>query len=136
VPHEGGYHLTMDSAVNARYCRNELTLTIDLDGYENVVLRFFAKEWNDEGNAPPTNPFTGGANFDGVAVSEDGDLWYEVYSPRSGSTSTTTPGSRATASPSTTSPSAATAAETPLRPWTPARTRRSSCRQTQRSTPP
>jgi hypothetical protein len=80
TPNSGSYHLTMDSS--SGNARNELTLTINLAGASDVVLRFFAKEWRDENNAPATNPFTGGADFDGVAISEDGTTWYEVYGLR------------------------------------------------------
>jgi hypothetical protein len=83
TPHGGSYHLTMDDSVDgSAYSRNELTLTIDLAGYENVVLTFWAKEFNDEPHGPPPSPFTGGADFDGVAISADGNTWYEVLGLR------------------------------------------------------
>ncbi|KPL11331.1 hypothetical protein AMJ85_03850 [candidate division BRC1 bacterium SM23_51] len=82
-PHGGSYHLTMDDSVDASLSsRNELTLTIDLAVYENVVLTFWAREFGDEPNGPPPTPFTGGADFDGVAISEDGVEWYEVQDLR------------------------------------------------------
>ncbi len=78
-PHGGSYHLTMDDSVNAgAYSRNELTLYLDLDGRENVVITFWAREYGDEPNGPPSTPFLYGANFDGVAISEDGTTWYEI----------------------------------------------------------
>ena len=39
----------------------ELTLTIDLTGYENVVLSFWAREFRDELRVPPSGPFTDAA---------------------------------------------------------------------------
>ncbi|HUW84368.1 MAG TPA: M36 family metallopeptidase [Phycisphaerae bacterium] len=80
APHGGTHHLTMDSTTSDSYARNELTLCVDLAGRRNVVLTFWAKEFSDEANGPPPVPFTDppGADFDGVAVSEDGQTWYEV----------------------------------------------------------
>lgn len=77
-PAGGSYHLTMDSTESGAYGRNELTLGLDLGGYTNVVLRFAAKSFGDEPDPPPSNPFIEGANFDGVAVSDDGVRWFEV----------------------------------------------------------
>ena len=77
-PYEGSWHLTMDSAVDSTNSRNELTLTIDLAGESGVGLAFWAKDFNDEAHGPPPIPFVGGADFDGVAISEDGTNWYEV----------------------------------------------------------
>src|SRR5262249_31133547 len=48
----------------------------------NVVLRFWAKEFNEEPDGPPPIPFTDAANFDGVAISADGVTWYEVQGLR------------------------------------------------------
>jgi len=47
-----------------------------------VILDFWAKEFSDEPHGPPEIPFTDGADFDGVAISEDGVTWYEVHSLR------------------------------------------------------
>lgn len=77
-PHAGTYHLTMDSSIDDSYSRNEATLTVNLASRHNVQLRFWVKMFNDEPNGPPTSPFTGGADFDGVAISADGNTWYEV----------------------------------------------------------
>ena len=77
-PDTGAYHLTMDDAVNGGgSSRNELTLTVNLAGYSQVELTYRAREYSDENHAPPTS-FTGGANFDGVAISADGTTWYTV----------------------------------------------------------
>jgi len=78
VPHGGSYHLVMDSA-DTSYSRNEATLTLDLENRENVILTFWTKDYDNEHyHGPPPRPFTNGANFDGVAISADGVLWYEV----------------------------------------------------------
>lgn len=81
-PHSGKTHVTMDSNSDGLPARNELTLGIDLSGWTNVVVRFWAKEFSDEPNPPPPSPFLDGADFDGVAISVDGRHWYEVQSLR------------------------------------------------------
>jgi hypothetical protein len=81
-PHAGAYHLTMDTSASSSPSRNELTLRINLLGKENVVLSFWAREFNDEAHGPPASPFTTGADFDGVAVSADGLTWHEVHGLR------------------------------------------------------
>lgn len=79
----GNFHLTMDSATNSVFARNELTLQLNLTLKQGVVLRFWAKEFLEEDHSPATNPFVSGADFDGVAISEDGNVWYEVQPLRS-----------------------------------------------------
>jgi uncharacterized repeat protein (TIGR01451 family) len=81
-PHGGLYHLQMDNGGSGDFARNEVTLGIDLAGFTNVVLRFWAKQFGDEPDGPPTSPFIGGADFDGVAISSDGVAWYEVLGMR------------------------------------------------------
>ncbi len=78
----GNNHLTFDNTGNGINSRNEATLGIDLAGFTNVVLTFWAKQFGDEPDGPPPAPFIGGADFDGVAISEDGIRWYEVQSLR------------------------------------------------------
>ena len=80
-PHGGSNHLVLD-CIGGRRSRNELTLGLDLGGYTNVVLKFWARSFGDEADGPPTRPFQVGADFDGVAISEDGVTWYEVQSLR------------------------------------------------------
>jgi len=77
----GTRHLTLDSFGSIR-ARNEVTLGLDLGGYTNVVLSFWAKSFGDEPDGPPPSPFRVSADFDGVAISEDGIAWYEVQSLR------------------------------------------------------
>jgi hypothetical protein len=83
TPHLGTRHLTMDSSVDGTYSRNEATLTVNLAGRTGVVLSFWAKSFSEEPDGPPTIPFTGGADFDGVAISSNGTTWYEVQALRS-----------------------------------------------------
>ncbi len=90
-PYSGTYHLVMDDLNHGgAYSRNELTLGINLAYSGNVMLSFWARDFNDEPNGPPAIPFTGGADFDGVAISEDGILWYEVQALRDEISSTNT----------------------------------------------
>ena len=83
TPHGGTRHLTLDSSSYGTYSRNEATLTLDLAGRTGVILNFWAKGFNETAHAPATNPFTGGADFDGVAISTDGITWHEVQPLRS-----------------------------------------------------
>ena len=80
-PHGGSNHLTLDASGGTK-ARNEFTLGLDLAGYTNVTLRFWARSFGDEPDGPPPIPFLIGADFDGVAISEDGVKWYEVQSLR------------------------------------------------------
>lgn len=80
-PHGGSNHVVLD-ALGGRRSRNELTLGLDLGGYTNVVLQFWARSFGDEADGPPPRPFQVGADFDGVAISADGVNWHEVRSLR------------------------------------------------------
>jgi subtilisin family serine protease len=82
-PRTGTSHLILDSTSSYDYSRNEATITLDLADRTEVVLSFWAKGRGNGSNAPRTNPFTGGADFDGVAISPDGVTWYEVQPLRS-----------------------------------------------------
>ncbi|TNF52348.1 M6 family metalloprotease domain-containing protein, partial [bacterium] len=73
----GKYHVVMDSAVDGSYSLNELILTLDLSGKTGVLLSFFTQEFGDENHSMPAS-FTGSGNYDGVAISEDGNTWYRV----------------------------------------------------------
>ena len=81
-PHGGKTHLLMDSNSEGLPARNEVTLGVDMRGWTNVQLRFWARDFNDEPNPPPPSPFRDGADFDGVSISLDGQGWYEVQSLR------------------------------------------------------
>jgi len=71
-----------DPVEDLKYARNSVNLVYDLMGYSQVRLSFEAKEFGDEPHAPPSNPFTGDADFDGVAISTDGVTWYEIQDLR------------------------------------------------------
>jgi len=71
-----------DPVKDLKYARNAVTLIYDLSELGLLRLAFEAKEFGDEPHAPPSNPFTGDANFDGVAISVDGDTWYEIQDLR------------------------------------------------------
>jgi hypothetical protein len=78
-PNGGSYHVVMDASTSGTFSRNEMTLMVDLAGASSVELRFFARDWGEEPHTT-SSPFTGGADFDGLAISEDGTTWYEVLS--------------------------------------------------------
>ena len=71
-----------DPVEDFKYARNAVTLLYDLSTFAAVRLSFEAKEFGDEPHAPPSNPFSGDADFDGVAVSADGATWYEIQDLR------------------------------------------------------
>lgn len=64
------------------YARNTVTLVYDLSACRQVCLTFEAREYGDEPHAPPVSPFSSDIAFDGVAVSGDGEHWYEVQALR------------------------------------------------------
>jgi hypothetical protein len=81
----GKYHVVMDTSVDGPYALNELILTVDLTGKTGVLLSFFAQEFGDEPHAMPSS-FSGSGNYDGVAISEDGNQWYRVVDLSTGLT--------------------------------------------------
>jgi hypothetical protein len=79
-PYHGRKHLLMDDyLINSARSLNELTLTIDLEGQEDVSLRFYHKSLGDEPNGMPEQ-FDNHYNADGVAMSLDGRRWYRLVS--------------------------------------------------------
>ncbi len=78
-PQEGSQHFVMDSAETGVDAINELTLTVDLRFEERVTLDFWAKDFEDERQTPPA-AFVEHYNYDGVAVSTTGVLWYSIFS--------------------------------------------------------
>jgi subtilisin family serine protease len=65
----GGYHLELDSAIDAVDSIASVTVSLDLTGQSDVGLRFDQKEFADEDNPE-----------DGVFVSDDGVTWVEALS--------------------------------------------------------
>ncbi|GAA5121003.1 hypothetical protein JIN84_00135 [Luteolibacter yonseiensis] len=76
TPHTGTGHAVSDTTYDD--ARTELTLPLDLTGHTGVVLDFWAKRFDSTDDGPPSAPFTEGADFDGVAMSADGNHWYEI----------------------------------------------------------
>lgn len=86
LPRGGSRHLAMDERLDSgSYARNEATVTLNLAGRTGVQLSFWAAQFGEESDGPPSSPFPStGANFDGVAISADGgNHWYEVQPLRS-----------------------------------------------------
>ena len=69
--------LSMDANTNGTFVLNEAVLSLDLRGCSNVSLRFFQAESDDEVHGMDET-FTGHAFADGVAVSDDGIIWYRA----------------------------------------------------------
>lgn len=80
TPHAGVQALTLEGG--AVPTRNEVTLGLNALGHTNLVLRFWARAVDESPDGPPPSPFHGSADFDGVAISSDGEAWYEVQSLR------------------------------------------------------
>lgn len=78
-PAEGRRHLVLETSRAGSPARAELTLAIDLAGRSNVVLRFRARVYGDAPpQVSPPRPFRGAADFNGLALSTDGELWWTV----------------------------------------------------------
>ncbi|MGR9114976.1 MAG: PEP-CTERM sorting domain-containing protein, partial [Gammaproteobacteria bacterium] len=73
----GGSALLMDVSQSGSSNLNEAILTVDLSGLTNAELSFAHADFNDEETFLPST-FTGSANGDGVAISEDGVNWQTV----------------------------------------------------------
>ena len=73
----GDSALLMDRDPNGSNTLNEAIWTVDLTGFSAPILTFYHAEWSDEELVLPTN-FTGSANGDGVAISDDGVNWHTV----------------------------------------------------------
>jgi hypothetical protein len=73
----GAFHAIMDSSSASSASLNELTLIANLDGAANVLLRYSWKEFSDESNVLPAS-WTGSADGDGVAISDDGVAWHKI----------------------------------------------------------
>ena len=69
--------LLMDSATDLNYALNEATLTLDMRGFENIVLEFDQTIYADEADSLALK-FTGHQSGDGVSISDDGNTWYTI----------------------------------------------------------
>jgi hypothetical protein len=77
-PHGGARHVDMrgDAWSNAL---SELVLSVDLEGREDVHLRFWHKRYLSETERPMPAWFAGHTNADGVAISADGTNWFKIH---------------------------------------------------------
>ena len=73
----GSFALLMDTSVNSTNNLNEAIWTVDLTGLTDATLNFSYAEWGDETHGMPAD-FTGSANGDGVAISDDGLNWHTI----------------------------------------------------------
>ncbi|MHC4876833.1 MAG: hypothetical protein ACYTGL_10070 [Planctomycetota bacterium] len=74
---EGDLALLLDVSEFDTPNLNEATLTVDLSSFTDVTLEFQHAVFNDE-ESPLPDTFTGSADGDGVAISEDGVTWHTV----------------------------------------------------------
>ncbi|MHC4878230.1 MAG: hypothetical protein ACYTGL_17395, partial [Planctomycetota bacterium] len=77
---EGDFALLMDTTDIGTDNLNEAVLTVDLSGFDSPILSFYRNRFIDGRNTLPAT-FTGRANGDGVAISDDGVNWATVYTP-------------------------------------------------------
>lgn len=77
-PHDGDWHVAMDTLSSGNYALNTLDLTIDLAGLDNVELTYWYKEFGDEDHAE-----------DGCFISDDGVNFHLVNSHNNGPSSWT-----------------------------------------------
>jgi hypothetical protein len=86
TPRAGSRHLTLDAptTTGGSFVRNSPTLTVNLAGRSHVSVEWYAKEFQDESHpaqsSGPLGTLASDANFDGVAISEDGVTWHEIAS--------------------------------------------------------
>ncbi len=78
TPHDGDWHVAMDTLNSGVYALNELDLAIDLSGLDNVELSYWYKEYGDEDHAE-----------DGCFISDDGVNFHLVNSHNGGPTAWT-----------------------------------------------
>ena len=76
---EGANALIMDVSPAGNFNLNEAILTVDLSTHDQVNLSFYHAEFGDETHSLPAS-FTGSANGDGVAISDDGVTWHTLIS--------------------------------------------------------
>ncbi|MES2736718.1 MAG: M36 family metallopeptidase [Verrucomicrobiota bacterium] len=84
TPRLGSRHLTLDAptTTGGSYVRNSPTLTVNLAGRSHVSVEWYAKEFQDESHpaqsSGPLGTLAADANFDGIAISQDGVTWHEI----------------------------------------------------------
>ena len=77
VPHNGSRHVVLDSISYATYALDELVLTADLSGQNNVYFDCWVRRYYGGMQAMPAQ-FSGSTNADGIALSTDGTNWYRL----------------------------------------------------------
>jgi len=75
----GAYALLMDVATGGTYALNEAIWTVDARDLNQAFLRFAYASWFDEVQTFGGD-FTNHFNADGIAISDDGVVWYPVWS--------------------------------------------------------
>lgn len=78
-----GRLLLDDGVRHSKFSLNEATLCVNLENYEEIVLRFNHTSLNDEFHGLPET-FSGSANGDGLALSVNGINWFKVAEFESG----------------------------------------------------
>ena len=79
----GDNALLMDVNQDGFFSLNEAVLTVDLSEYGSSNLSFYHAEFGDETHSLPAS-FTGSFNGDGVAISDDGIVWYTILTSMAG----------------------------------------------------
>jgi hypothetical protein len=82
------FAMLMDSTGNGSYVLNEAIYHVNLSGLTQANLGFAHIQFSDESDSLPTD-FTGHANGDGVAISDDGNRWHTILNAPANSTWTT-----------------------------------------------
>jgi hypothetical protein len=77
----GGKHLLMDDYfTGGAQSRIEVTTLLNRKNWEDLVLSYDVKTLHDVTVSAHANPYIGGADTTGIAVSADGILWHEIKS--------------------------------------------------------
>jgi hypothetical protein len=91
-PATGTKHLLLDSSISPTIGVagvDEVVLHVNATPAGTKTLSFREREFGTEADEPMPATFTGSQNFDGVALSVDGNTWYRIVS-LTGASSTTT----------------------------------------------
>ncbi|MCG6154801.1 cadherin domain-containing protein [Rubinisphaera margarita] len=79
-PRTGNRHLILDSGnEGSASSLNEVVLEVNANGIAQLNFDFDQREFFDEDNPMPAT-FVGSGNYDGVAISTDGNAWYRLIS--------------------------------------------------------
>jgi len=80
--HSGSHSCAMDDAApsNYNYALNVIYTNIDFTNATDISIDFWEREWNDEPHTPQQDSWDGFDNFDTVAFTNDGNIWYQIVS--------------------------------------------------------